>query len=74
MMGVNVQFLKAKKRLILIFDDERALYISALFDPKNISDDQRFVRFGSHLTDQITGYYNINEIANCVVSILKEFE
>ncbi len=74
MIIINHQWLKAKKRSILLFSKPNQSYFKVIFDPKNITNCGNFISFGQYYGDQLTGFYNINQVCDCVVSILKEFD
>ena len=63
--------LERKKRVLLANDGGRPL--CAVLDPKMVSPDGKFIRLGEFYSDEVSGYYPLDEICGSVVSVLQEF-
>jgi hypothetical protein len=65
------ELLERKKKVLLANDDGNPL--CAVLDPKMISPDGKYIRLGEFYSDEVSGYYPLNEIYGAVVSVLQEF-
>ena len=68
---MNVQMLKAKKRLLVLKHDNGSLN-QAIFCPTKVLGN--IVKLGDFYPDEIKGWFYINDVADSVVSVVREFE
>ena len=69
--GADLRETLARKRKVLINDKGRTLCV--VLDPGMVSIDGKFIRLGQFFSDEVTGYYPVDDVLGSVVSVLKEF-
>ena len=65
------ELLNRKKKVLLANDDGRPL--CAVLDPGMISPDGKFIKLGQFFSDEVSGYYPLDEVCDSIVSVLQEF-
>lgn len=65
--------LTSKRRTVLLGGIDTRLY-SAVICPSKLSKDGKYIRLGSFYSDEVRGWYSLDEIASNIVSVINEFD
>lgn len=63
--------IERKQKVLLKGDDGRLL--CSVLCPKMVSPDGKFIRLGEFYSDEVSGYYQLDEVMDSVVSVLQEW-